>query len=248
MQELAESRPIPKLPDTSPLPALELGLELPSQLHLSAFDISDEATALAALLGSENELPPSYGGKRRLDYLAGRAAAARALTALGISASVGRGVDGLPAWPAGVVGSIAHGGGAACAVVARGDRCRSVGIDVDRVLEDFEALELASSIAHPDELFLLRSALPHTRPGQRLSILFSAKESMFKCLFPLTHEFLEFFDVRLVSLGMASRYQGVLSLRLERSIGSDFECGTTLRARFFLGPERIESAVVLRVG
>ncbi len=250
MLELAESRPSQKLPDARSLPAAELGLELPADMHVAALDISDESAVIDALAGtySESELPASFNRKRKAEYLAGRCAAACALATLGIRARVGRAVNGLPSWPPGVVGSIAHGGAVACAAVARQDKCSSLGIDVERVLEDAEALELGASIAHVDELFLLKSALPYTRPGQRLSILFSAKESLFKCLFPLTCEFLEFSDVRLVSLGMASRYQGVLSLRLERSIGSAFDCGRTLRARFFLGPERIESAVMLRAG
>src|SRR6185436_2072274 len=126
---------------------------------------------------------------------------------------VGRTLDGLPAWPPGVVGSITHGGGVACAAVARADRYRAVGVDIERVLEDSESAELWPSIAHADELLLLKSALPYARLGQRLSILFSCKESLFKALFPLTHEFLEFWDVRLVSVGMSSRYQGILRLR-----------------------------------
>ena len=116
------------------------------------------------------------------------------------------------------------------------------------MLHDAEARELAPAIAHQDELFLLRAALPHARSGQRLSVLFSAKESFFKCLFPLTGTFLEFSDARLVSVGMTSRQRGVLAIRLERPCGNGLPSGSTLQARFALGARRIESAVLLGTG
>ncbi|HEV8246649.1 MAG TPA: 4'-phosphopantetheinyl transferase superfamily protein [Polyangiaceae bacterium] len=250
MSQLAHIQTSDLLAEEGSLPPEPLGLELPPDLHVAAFDISDLGAVIEALSGfcSESELPARFARKRRAEYLAGRCAASRALSELGIGSRVGRAMDGLPAWPPGVVGSITHGAGVACAAVALADRYRALGIDIERVLEDAESSELWPSIAHTDELLLLKSALPYTRLGQRLSVLFSAKESLFKALFPLTHEFLEFCDVRLVSVGMGSRYQGLLMFRLERSIDSEFASGSTYRARFFLGPERIESAVMLRSG
>jgi len=234
----------------APLQPVELDLALPPDVAAFALAIDDLSAVLAALEGSDaaSSLPGTFALKRRAEYLAGRYAAASALGALGLPGRVERSSRGLPLWPPGSVGSISHGGGLACAVCGREERWRSIGVDVERVLHDTEARELAPAIAHQDELFLLRAALPQVRSGQRLSVLFSAKESLFKCLFPLSGTFLEFSDARLVSVGTTSGQRGLLSLRLERGCGSALPSGRTLQAHFSVSARRIESAVLLGAG
>ena len=250
MSHIVEASSSQRSPSSGALPRLQLELDLPAECRVAALPIDDLSGVLAALDGpdSVDELPGTFAMKRRAEYLAGRHAAVLALRELGLPTHVERSANGLPVWPSGAVGSISHGGGLACAVCARAEHWRSLGVDVERVLHDTEARELGPAIAHPDELFLLRSSLPHVRSGQRLSVLFSAKESFFKCLFPLTGTFLEFSDARLVSVGMTSRQRGVLAIRLERSCGPDLPSGRTLQARFALGARRVESAVLLGMG
>jgi enterobactin synthetase component D len=224
------------------LPTLSLGLEFPPGVHAVALSLcSPERTLelLAEAAGTEVSWVP----KRRAEYLAGRHAAALALERLGQRATVGRNLDGTPAWPSGVTGSISHGGGIACAAVAPRDRYRSLGIDVERILLDDEAPDVAATVARSDELLLVKTALPHARKTERLTLIFSCKESLFKCLFPLTREFMEFDDARVVGVGKSARGKGSLTLRLERSVSAEFPAGTILEAEFYVGRERVESAV-----
>ncbi len=100
----------------------------------------------------------SAAPKRRAEFLAGRHAAKLALERLGQRAPVGRNLDGTPAWPSGVTGSISHGGGIACAAVAPQRNYQSLGIDVERILLDRDGPEVAPTVARPDELLLLRTA------------------------------------------------------------------------------------------
>ncbi len=246
MVSALEASSLQRSANAGALPRVALELDLPPDVSSAAFAIDDLGGVLSALAASQaaGDLPDCFALKRRAEYLAGRHAAALALCALDLPRRVERGPTGLPVWPDGAVGSISHGGGLACALCARQQHYRSLGVDVERVLHDAEARELAPTIAHQDELFLLRAALPHARSGQRLSVLFSAKESFFKCLYPLTGSFLEFSEARVVSVGLSSRQRGTLSIRLERDCGASLPSGRTLQARFALGARRIESAVL----
>jgi enterobactin synthetase component D len=224
-----------------------LGLELPSDVLAVALSLGPPEHLLELLSGFEPDgIPRGAAPKRRAEFLAGRHAAKLALERLGQPAPVGRNLDGTPAWPSGVTGSISHGGGIACAAVAPQKSYQSLGIDVERILLDRDGPDVAPTVARSDELLLLRTALPHSRLGERLTLIFSCKESLFKCLFPLTRQFMEFEDVRVVGLGRRGLTSGSLTLRLERSVSPEFPAGHTLEADFHLGAERVESAVFLK--
>jgi enterobactin synthetase component D len=230
------------------LAPIELGLSLAPDIEAVALSLP--AAPQAVLDALADYKPPGFplgaAIKRRAEFLAGRHAAELALSRLGLNASVGRNVDGTPAWPKGVVGSISHGGGLACAIVGHGRAYHSLGVDIEHAIDDRDGASVAASIARPDEILLLKNTLPHARPGERSAVLFSCKESLFKCLFPITREFMEFDDARLIGVGGGSRRQGTLTLRLERPVSDDLPAGTSFVAHFFIGSGRVESAVLLQ--
>ncbi|HEU5058973.1 MAG TPA: 4'-phosphopantetheinyl transferase superfamily protein [Kofleriaceae bacterium] len=138
--------------------------------------------------------------KRRREFAAGRALARQALARLGVPAEACRlepDEHGLPRWPAGLVGSITHAGGWCAAAVARAGEVRSLGIDGE---------DLARAPGRPDWLHLVlrpaeRDALADLDPdavGPRALLIFSAKESFYKCQFPLTRARLGFQDAEVV--------------------------------------------------
>jgi 4'-phosphopantetheinyl transferase EntD len=132
---------------------------------------------------------------RRREFAAGRAAARAALGRLGVpSGPIGVAEHRMPRWPAGVVGSIAHGGGIAVAAVALARTIASVGVDVEPD-EGIEA-DVIASIATAGELGWL-DRLSREDRGRAARALFCAKEALFKAQFPLTLAFLEFGDVEL---------------------------------------------------
>jgi 4'-phosphopantetheinyl transferase EntD len=82
----------------------------------------------------EEILVAQAGAKRRRDFALGRACARAALAALGQEdAAIGRSENGVPLWPAGVLGSITHTKGYAAALVAGAGHVRGLGIDAERV-------------------------------------------------------------------------------------------------------------------
>ena len=125
------------------------------------------------------------GTARRAEFVAGRLAARAALAALGQVCGLARRPDGPPVWPAGLTGSIAHGGGACLAAVARLTDLRGLGVDLERV--GALAPDLAPEILTQQELALIGSTDP-TRA-------FCAKEAAYKAQFMLTGRSLGFHDL-----------------------------------------------------
>ena len=134
--------------------------------------------------------------KRRRDFSAGRGCSRAALRALGFERfPVLMGAQREPLWPAGVVGSISHCEGYCMAAVCRSSDILALGIDVERD-EDLSA-EVAALACAPSELHWCRHGAPHQAlPWAK--IIFSAKESLFKCVYPLTGLELGFTDVDII--------------------------------------------------
>jgi enterobactin synthetase component D len=150
------------------------------------------------------ELPPQLGSaalKRKLEFAAGRHCARAAIKRLAPgrpAPDIAIAAGGLPSWPEGIVGSITHAGGFVSAAVARREDALSIGIDSESLVTKAVALEIASLVATPSEL---AAAMAETRlqDNDALTLLFSAKEAVFKCLYPLTGLFFAFLDIEVTA-------------------------------------------------
>jgi 4'-phosphopantetheinyl transferase EntD len=146
-----------------------------------------------ALLPEEAVLVQNAVAKRRREFNAGRACARRALGRLGIELHpLTAGKDRVPHWPDGIVGSISHTHGWCGAAVARAAQFESVGVDAER--DDDLKLQLWPMICTERETQWL-AALPEEQRGWVAKAIFSAKESLYKCQYLLTHTFLGFHAV-----------------------------------------------------
>jgi 4'-phosphopantetheinyl transferase EntD len=132
----------------------------------------------------EQALGEAISPKRRQDFILGRAAARRALEGVGfpVASPVLRGEHREPLWPVGVVGSISHSGGYGVSAVAWQQDLPAIGVDIQQIEERYTD-ELIARFADPDEFDWVRSE-PSLRT-ERAVKLFSAKESVFKALYPL---------------------------------------------------------------
>jgi 4'-phosphopantetheinyl transferase EntD len=133
---------------------------------------------------------------RRREFTTGRLCARRAFARLGMPAlALGALPDGAPAWPAGVVGSITHCAGYRACAVGRTAGVGAVGIDAEPAapLPDgvLAAIALAGECRHVSQLQRTMPRVPWDR------LLFSAKESVYKALYPLGWGRLQFEDARL---------------------------------------------------
>ncbi len=131
--------------------------------------------------------------KRRREFTTARACAHQALQELGLPVRpIPSGAHGEPRWPAGVVGSITHCRGYRACAVARAGELLAIGIDA----EPNEALPVGvlEEIALPEEIGWLRARIPGLPALSWDRLLFSAKESAYKTVFPLSGRRLGFED------------------------------------------------------
>ena len=136
---------------------------------------------------------PAARPKRQREFAAGRLAARDALLELGedgVFPGVGQGRA--PKWPPGIVGSIAHDDELAVAVVARDSVVTAVGIDVERSPSLSESESKTVVTDREADWWSRETGLPR---DQWLPRVFSFKESLFKCLYPLVEQYFDFLDV-----------------------------------------------------
>ncbi len=131
--------------------------------------------------------------KRRAEFGTARLLARKGLAAMGVlPGAILPGQGGSPAWPPGVVGSIAHTGGYCAVALGRDPPLRSVGLDVETLQEIEPAVR--ELILTPTELAWLCEQPPDLR-ANLVVVFFSAKEAYYKCQYPITRQYLDFADV-----------------------------------------------------
>lgn len=160
-----------------------------------AFDEIRGAFPAVALHPDENVCVARAVPNRILEFSAGRWCARRALASLGI---VGHALlmnqDRSPAWPSGIVGSITHTKGYCAAAVARSGDFDGIGIDAE--LRGALNTALWPQICTPDELRWL-STLHSDRQREMATLMFCAKEAVYKCQYAIAQRWLDFPDVQL---------------------------------------------------
>ena len=165
--------------------------------------------------------------RRQATFAAGRMAAQKALCKAGCrsAAPPGIGNDGLPEWPSGWLGSISHSDDTAAAVVAPVGCARLLGLDLERIV----TAEIAAQIA------------PEIMPGQpvghsgllpehEVTCAFSAKEALYKALYPLTRQFRDFSAAHIGWQKAGSGAPVRVMLTLTEDWGAGWATGTVFEA------------------
>jgi 4'-phosphopantetheinyl transferase EntD len=124
---------------------------------------------------------------RREEFSTGRWLARRALSSLGVEpCPILQGESREPLWPQGYIGSITHSAGHCAVIVSKHEQFRGLGLDLE--ISKPPADDLAELILAPRERWRFAGT-------EMLRLVFSAKESVFKCVFPIHGEYIEFSDV-----------------------------------------------------
>ena len=197
--------------------ALRRGLALPRWM------------GLAVRIGLADDPPDAWAGdrvamapRRRQTFLWGRHCARAALDAAGFAgtAPLPVGGDRQPVWPHGWRGSISHSDHAALAIAAPVAACAEIGVDLEPLMPAEGAREIAALVAKAPECALLAD---HP-PGQAVPLILSAKEALFKALYPHAGRFMDF-----PSAALVRRRGGILLLRLTVDWNDRRRAGTVVR-------------------
>jgi len=164
---------------------------------------------------------------RRNQFLTGRYCAWQALAKKGCNdvTCLPIGENRLPCWPSGWLGSISHSGDIAIAMVANKKTVGLLGIDVQKIIPFSTYDEIHKLVARRDELKVLKDITPN----QALSLIFSAKETLYKSLYPSIQKFLDFSAATLVSCSNQR-----LTLSLSQDWSQEWREGTCFEIPYFI--------------
>lgn len=175
--------------------------------------------------------------KRRSEFLAGRFCARQALAALGVDAeTVPIGVDRAPQWPLGVRASISHTAGSAICIATSDPAVAGVGVDVESMLSPATAADVRDSVVNADEQALIEASFTDVDLG--LTLVFSAKESIYKALYPQVGRFFGFEAVRLVRC-----LSGELKLVITHTLSPSVRGGLIIRAGYQVEQASVQTLV-----
>lgn len=186
------------------------------------YDLSDPEQARTSL-------------SRQAEHLAGRECARTALRALNIHGIPAGNKGTAPDWPADSVGSISHTNNAAVALVGDRRYWRAIGMDTEQWMSPDRAKMLGAKLLTREE----KKALKNHSPDQLAfwtTLLFSAKESLFKALNPLTGAEFHFQDIQ---------YSGTNTLTLLKPLSEEWRYGTITYFSWSRLPSRVVTWVAV---
>jgi enterobactin synthetase component D len=207
-------------------------------------DIAKAAALAEALPLARPEPLRRAVAKRRREFLVGRYCARGALAELGLpDQDVAYNADRSPGWPRGAVGSITHTDGLVLAVAAPQGALGGLGVDAEVVMPLETARAVSSQIAAADELTSLAEACPELAWERLVTLVFSAKEALYKCLYPRVGGYFGFEAARLESIDVAG---GSFRVRVVEALASDVPNGLLLPGYFQAAGPLLLSCVVWR--
>jgi enterobactin synthetase component D len=240
-------------------------LGLPSGLRCVAMPVRRQEDGVrqeeASFAGEWATACAGMSPKRRGEFVAGRRCAARALADAGgpLAGCLARGADRLPVWPRGWLGSISHSAGWAVAVVGEAAHYRALGIDIQETIgpDAVDGVEpLIAMQGEAGRLSALLQCCAARRNGntcarndaalqrrRALTLLFSAKEALYKALYPLTRRFQDF-----DAAAMGEWRPGAMRLTLTRDWDARaWPAGASIWLRYAWVGDMVATAVCLPV-
>ncbi|MDP5215403.1 4'-phosphopantetheinyl transferase superfamily protein [Pseudoalteromonas tunicata] len=173
--------------------------------------------------------------KRKAEFVAGRYMAKFCLEQHGISAThLPIGANRAPVWPHNIIGSITHTNHTAICATAEKSAYRYLGIDVEAILSEQTAQQIAGAILVSNEHHLV-SALD-TPDTLILTLIFPVKESLFKALYPDVQQYFDFDAAQVLEIDFTNQK---IQLELVKSLTTELLAGTHFTAYFDVNEQQV---------
>lgn len=181
--------------------------------------------------------------KRQAEYLAGRISAIKALAALQVVATdIPTGPHRNPIWPPRISGSISHTDDLAICAIADSSLCNCIGIDCEKWMRQDTAKCVQEMIVNANEVLLSSSiALPIEKVT---TLIFSAKESLFKALYPWVKNWFDFSAAEVKHIDLI---KNEIELELQYELTPLLRKGTRFIAHFSNKPKHTTTYIACRL-
>jgi len=180
--------------------------------------------------------------KRKAEFLAGRYSAKQLARALKISRAdsieVKVGLHREPIWPLGLKGSITHNSSTAICLMSKSPQVCSLGIDIETIISEDLVGDISSLVCNKQEVQLLLSQEINKRKA--ITLIFSAKESIFKALYSKVGEYFDFNEAVLMDVNLSSNR---MCYQLNRSFARKHSLPILVEVDFMINNETVVTAV-----
>lgn len=176
--------------------------------------------------------------KRQREFGAGRLCARKAMARLGIKNSpLLKGPDGSPVWPPGIVGAISHSTTWCGSAVASKEDILGAGLDIETI--DRVNMKIAKKVLTPVEMEWVNASDEDAQ--KRLALLFSAKETIFKCVAPVYGKRFGFHDMVITHATEEQSFE----VKLDDKISAEVPNCSTLIGRYLMHEGDVCTGMVL---
>ena len=190
--------------------------------------------------------PPSMvraSRKRQAEYFVGRYLADQAMSHFGVNQfKLLADAKRCPQWPKTLVGSITHTDNYAACITAEKSEESALGIDAQDILDKERAERLQSRIIDSAESRLISESSLSAALG--LSLCFSAKESIYKGLYPQIQQYFGFNAAKLHTIDSDNN---ILSFRFDPALHVLHNDRNILDIRYHIYDQRVLTCLMLHV-
>jgi len=180
--------------------------------------------------------------KRQAEFLAGRYAAKQVILKSGFLNGevppIQIGDHRSPIWPPGIIGSITHNHSKAICAIIKDDKSAYIGIDLEEQISTRTASNIEELVLKDSEKKILTQQ--GASDALAITIIFSAKESLFKALYPIIKIY---FGFELAQVMSADLRKGTLTLELESSIREKMGINSSYLCNFHIGQKKVFTMV-----
>lgn len=179
--------------------------------------------------------------KRQAEFLAGRILASKVMSELeleGIQIPIGE--NRSPVWPVNISASISHTSDTAICIAGFKNDTVGVGIDIEKWLLDNTVNEIKSLIINNNEIHILKSR--SIEFSKIFTIVYSAKESLFKALFSFIGFYFDFKDVELISFSLNNCS---FEFRLLTKLSNEYQSGFRIKGIYIEDENTVKTLIVL---
>ncbi|MBU0678361.1 MAG: 4'-phosphopantetheinyl transferase superfamily protein [Verrucomicrobia bacterium] len=177
--------------------------------------------------------------KRKREFATGRHCARKSLEQLGVMpAALGMNAEGDPVWPENIVGSISHCKHICGSAIASRDFAEGIGLDIEHTTR--MTPQIARRILTDEEVEWIDARSAESREDW-MTLAFSAKESVYKCLYPIIRQFFGF-DAATLNIDPEAES---FTVRLREDIAKRIPNANRLKGRYLFSGDIVATGVVL---
>ncbi|MDN3487083.1 4'-phosphopantetheinyl transferase superfamily protein [Pseudoalteromonas sp. APC 3224] len=177
--------------------------------------------------------------KLQAEFFAGRYIASLALEKLRVGfESIPIGKHRAPVWPEGVAASISHSAGKACCAVTCKHSSEYIGVYIEQWLDVKSIQSIESIIVTKNELIYLHQLSLDYKIA--LILVFSAKESLFKTIYPRVNFYFDFDAVEIISICTETK---TFRLRLKVKLSNELDEGSLFSGVYFVNENLVGTLV-----